>query len=552
MSSSTYPISVLDYGAGNVLSLLNALSILGYTNVTIITTPSEVTSATCIIFPGVGSFGLAMENLVKMGVLQALVTHIKSDKPYFGICLGMQVLFTSSSESPSIPGLGIIGGEVTKFQGKDGSKVPNIGWNTLTPTSSCTSSTPIPKEGTGGYYYFVHSYRALPPDGVDKEWIQTTAEYGGDVYVASVGKGNVAGCQFHPEKSGGDGLEVMRRWICSVSGGLVNSNVGEAGVGGGGGIAKRLVVALDVRSNDVGELVVTKGDQYDVREKGEGGKGGVRNLGKPSDMARKYYEDGADEIAFLNITSFRSKVIDDLPLVELMKETSKHVFVPMTVGGGIRDFTDEHGKLWKGWQVADRYFRAGADKVSIGSDSVTAVERLRDEGWDKDKVDSSIGDISVRYGVQAVVVSIDPKRVYVKGEERVEAERRGHVVKDTKDGRACWWQCTVKGGREARDICAVTVARGVAELGAGEIMLNCIDNDGQCDGYDLELMDAVGGAVDVPVIASSGAGREEHVSEVFLKTGVSAALAAGMFHRGEVEIESVKRDMRDKGLVTRM
>ena len=235
-----------------------------------------------------------------------------------------------------------------------------------------------------------------------------------------------------------------------------------------------------------------------------------------------------------------------------MKETSKHVFVPMTVGGGIRDFKDSSGKTWKGWQVADRYFRAGADKVSIGSDSVSAVERLRDNGWSKEGVSSSIGDISSRYGVQAVVVSIDPKRVYVEGEGRKEAEGRGHVVADTGDGRACWWRCTVKGGREERDICAVTVGRGWEILGAGEIMVNCIDCDGQCGGYDLDLMEAVCKEVNIPVIASSGAGREEHVSEVFEKTNVSAALAAGMFHRGEVEIGSVKRDMREKGLVTRL
>ena len=270
-------------------------------------------------------------------------------------------------------------------------------------------------------------------------------------------------------------------------------------------------------------------------------------------LAENYAREGADEIAFLNITSFRSKVIDDLPLVDLMVETSKRVFVPMTVGGGIRDFEDKDGKLWKGWQVADRYFRAGADKVSIGSDAVGAVERLRNNGWKKEGVESSIGDISIRYGVQAVVVSVDPKRVVVETEEgKVEAEGKGHHVVQTKGGKWCWWQCTVKGGREERDICAVTVSRGVEMLGAGEIMMNCIDCDGQGDGYDLLLMNAVTNNVGIPVIASSGAGNGGHIVEVFKETKVKAALAAGMFHRNEVEIGNVKREMIENGLVTRM
>lgn len=117
--------------------------------------------------------------------------------------------------------------------------------------------------------------------------------------------------------------------------------------------------------------------------------------------------------------------------------------------------------------------------------------------------------------------------------------------------RFCWYQCTVKGGREARDICAVSVAKAAQELGAGEIMLNCIDMDGQGKGYDLPLMRAVAGTVSIPVIASSGAGKGDHFVEVFQKTPVQAALAAGMFHRKEVEIESCKDAMRSAGVPAR-
>jgi glutamine amidotransferase/cyclase len=134
-------------------------------------------------------------------------------------------------------------------------------------------------------------------------------------------------------------------------------------------LVKRIVVALDVRSNDDGDLVVTKGDQYDVRENHkEGvteGRGGVRNLGKPVGLASRYYQEGADEIAFLNITSFRQGVIEDMPMLHVLEEASKSIFVPLTVGGGIRSYKDpESGQTWSALEVASRYFRAGADKAS--------------------------------------------------------------------------------------------------------------------------------------------------------------------------------------------
>jgi glutamine amidotransferase/cyclase len=192
--------------------------------------------------------------------------------------------------------------------------------------------------------------------------------------------------------------------------------------------------------------------------------------------------------------------------------------------------------------------------VSIGSDSVFAAEEFIASGGKKTG-ETSIETISHVYGAQAVVISIDPKRVYVKTKE--EADKK-HVVVELEESDAgpngeqfCWYQCTVKGGREARDICAVTVAKSTEALGAGEIMLNCIDMDGQGNGYDLPLMRAVSNAVTIPVIASSGAGTGAHFVEVFSKTGVQAALAAGMFHRKEVEIEAVKAEMRSSGIAAR-
>ena len=171
-------------------------------------------------------------------------------------------------------------------------------------------------------------------------------------------------------------------------------------------LAKRIISCLDVRSNDQGDLVVTKGDQYDVREEGI-----VRNLGKPVELARRYYQEGADEITFLNITGFRDFPLEDMPMIEVLKQTSENVFVPLTIGGGIRDYTDKDGREYTALEVAAEYFRSGADKVSIGSDAVLIVEEYLKTGRKTGR--SAIEEISRVYGNQAVVISIDPRRVYV-------------------------------------------------------------------------------------------------------------------------------------------
>lgn len=169
---------------------------------------------------------------------------------------------------------------------------------------------------------------------------------------------------------------------------------------------------------------------------------------------------------------------------------------------------------------------------------------------------TSIETISHHYGAQAVVISIDPKRCYLKSKE--DCSNPNHTVVELDEMQAgpggerfCWYQCTVKGGREARNICAVTVAKAAESLGAGEIMLNCIDMDGQCNGFDHALMNAVSSAVTIPVIASSGAGNEQHFTDVFKETNVQAALAAGMFHRKEVEIDAVKKYITKSGIPSR-
>jgi glutamine amidotransferase/cyclase len=284
--------------------------------------------------------------------------------------------------------------------------------------------------------------------------------------------------------------------------------------------------------------VVTKGDQYDVRENGN-----VRNLGKPVELARRYYQEGADEITFLNITGFRDFPLEDLPMLEVLRQTSQKVFVPLTIGGGIRDYRDKNGRKYSALEVAAEYFRSGADKISIGSDAVLIAEAYLANGCSFGR--SSIEDISRVYGNQAVVISIDPRRLYVSSPDAVAHRVIETAFPGPNGEQYCWYQCTIKGGREGRDLDAITLAQVCERLGAGELLLNCIDRDGTNLGFDIELINAVTSAVSIPVIASSGAGRVEHFREVFTATKAESALAAGIFHRREILIEDVKNYLKD-------
>lgn len=309
---------------------------------------------------------------------------------------------------------------------------------------------------------------------------------------------------------------------------------------------------LDVRTNDQGDLVVTKGDQYDVRETSEDGD--VRNLGKPVDLCTRYYQEGADEVTFLNICSFREMPIGDMPMLQVLEASSEKVFVPLTVGGGIREYIDDKQQKFSALDVASRYFRSGADKVSIGSDAVYAAEAYYARG-NRGDGQSAIESISAVYGKQAVVVSLDPKRVYVASFYDENAKNHT-VVKLNKPGpngeEYCWYQATVRGGRESRDIDIVQVAKAVEALGAGELLLNLMDMDGQKDGYDVNLVKLVKDAVSIPVIASSGAGTPEHFTQVFNETNCDAALAAGIFHRKEVSIQEVKDRLHADSISVRL
>ncbi|KAG6762393.1 hypothetical protein POTOM_032891 [Populus tomentosa] len=540
-------VTLLDYGAGNVRSVRNAIRHLGF-QIKDVQTPKDILNARRLIFPGVGAFAPAMDVLNNTGMGEALCSYIQNDRPFLGICLGLQLLFESSDENGPVGGLGMIPGVVGRFDASHGFRVPHIGWNAL----QITKDSEILDDIRNRHVYFVHSYRAMPSNE-NKEWISSTCNYG-DEFIASVRRGNVHAVQFHPEKSGGKqgelkfSFETLPLDLEFFSPDNLESLVYAV---------ESVIACLDVRTNDEGDLVVTKGDQYDVREHAEQSK--VRNLGKPVELAGQYYNDGADEVSFLNITGFRDFPLGDVPMLQVLRRASENVFVPLTVGGGIRDFTDSNGRYYSSLEVASEYFRSGADKISIGSDAVHAAEEYLKTKVKTGK--SSIEQISRVYGNQAVVVSIDPRRVYLNDPSDVEFKS----IKLTKPGKENFLVQTEKnmpginarqtefchnhlhpgfsadggllvinGGREGRPIGAYELAKAVEELGAGEILLNCIDCDGQGKGFDIDLVKMISDAVSIPVIASSGAGVSEHFSDVFSKTNASAALAAGIFHRKEM------------------
>jgi glutamine amidotransferase/cyclase len=541
-----------------------------------------------------------MTSLKTTGLLEPLRQYIRSGKPYFGICIGMQALFEESDESPDIAGLGIVPGKVSKFnahdpeaEGGSGLKsVPHMGWN----GASRAWTEPEGRESLivdGEDFYFVHSFRALFKDSTSTQspetnplapYVHTLSRYGSEEFVSTIRLGNVFGTQFHPEKSGPAGLEVLRRWL-EASAESLSGTVDPAEVPKRQkwitdddtqrrkrrGLTKRIVACLDVRSNDQGDLVVTKGDQYDVREKAddEAGKGDVRNLGKPVDLARRYYHESADEICFLNITSFRNSALQDQPMLKVVEAAAETVFVPLTVGGGIKDTTDPDGTVHSALEVAGAYFRAGADKVSIGSEAVIAVEEMLQREARGEKAmtgKTGIETIAYGYGSQAVVVSIDPKRVYFdtsdpEWQSKVPTQHLpcvivgDHATSSTREeerGKAWWYQCTIRGGREVRDIDVIQLAQGVEKLGAGEILLNSVDRDGSGKGFDLDLINLVKKSVSIPVVASSGAGKVEDFSELFRETGVEAGLAAGIFHRREVPLDDVKAHLKAEKVPVRI
>jgi cyclase len=253
-------------------------------------------------------------------------------------------------------------------------------------------------------------------------------------------------------------------------------------------LCKRIIPCLDVNCGRV-----VKGIHFQQ----------LRDAGDPVEVARRYEADGADELVFLDITA--SHEGRDI-MLEVVRRVSEQVFMPFTVGGGIRTLED-----------ATRLIQAGAEKVSVNSAAV--------------KDPKLITEISRKFGRNATAVNIDPRRI-------------------VRDGRE-FWEVHVNGGRVPTGLEAVAWARRVEELGAGEIVLTSMDADGTKNGYDLPMTEAVANAVGIPVVASGGAGRPEHLLEAF-RVGADAALAASIFHYNEFSIPTTKRYLAEHGVCVRI
>lgn len=557
-------VHVIDAESGNLQSLRNAIEHLGF-QVSFIKkgTDPALASAERLILPGVGNFGHVMDQLRKMGFVEPIKAYVASGKPFMGICVGVQALFSGSEESPDTKGLNFLDLQLKKFDDKT-KTVPEIGWNKLTVPELNKSGKTMYNLNPAARYYFVHSYAAIVDEAQISDleklqgWKLALAQYGEEKFLAAIAKDNIFATQFHPEKSGKAGLKVIRAFLeqkKEVSLDVLPSYLPPRDSGvelkdTKTGLTHRIIACLDVRTNDEGDLVVTKGDQYNVREKKASG-GDVRNLGKPVKLAEKYYKQGADEVTFLNITSFRNSPIKDQPMLEVLRQAAKTCFVPLTVGGGIRTVVDPDGTVISALEVATLYFRAGADKVSIGSDAVKAAEEYIARG-EKPTGKTPIETISEAYGNQAVVISVDPKRYYVADPAGCKYNMIKTKDKGPKGEEYCYYRVTSQGGRKVHELGAYELCQACEKLGAGEVLLNCIDRDGTNQGYDFELINQIKSAVSIPVIASSGAGKPQDFVDVFNETGADAALGAGMFHRGDYTVLDVKKYMIGHGLNVRM
>lgn len=557
-------VHVIDAESGNLQSLRNAIEHLGF-QVSFIKkgTDPALASAERLILPGVGNFGHVMDQLRKMGFVEPIKAYVASGKPFMGICVGVQALFSGSEESPDTKGLNFLDLQLKKFDDKT-KTVPEIGWNKLTVPELNKSGKTMYNLNSAARYYFVHSYAAIVDEAqisdLEKSqgWKLALAQYGEEKFLAAIAKDNIFATQFHPEKSGKAGLKVIRAFLeqeKEVSLDVLPSYLPPRDSGvelkdTKTGLTHRIIACLDVRTNDEGDLVVTKGDQYNVREKKASG-GDVRNLGKPVKLAEKYYKQGADEVTFLNITSFRNSPIKDQPMLEVLRQAAKTCFVPLTVGGGIRTVVDPDGTVISALEVATLYFRAGADKVSIGSDAVKAAEEYIARG-EKPTGKTPIETISEAYGNQAVVISVDPKRYYVADPAGCKYNMIKTKDKGPNGEEYCYYRVTSQGGRKVHELGAYELCQACEKLGAGEVLLNCIDRDGTNQGYDFELINQIKSAVSIPVIASSGAGKPQDFVDVFNETGADAALGAGMFHRGDYTVLDVKKYMIGHGLNVRM
>ncbi|MFQ5988463.1 MAG: imidazole glycerol phosphate synthase subunit HisF [Candidatus Methylomirabilales bacterium] len=274
-------------------------------------------------------------------------------------------------------------------------------------------------------------------------------------------------------------------------------------------LARRVIPCLDVKDGRV-----VKGTRFvDLRDAGD-----------PAEVAERYDRERADELVFLDITASaeRRKI-----LIEVVERTAARAFTPLTVGGGIRDVDDIRALLL-----------AGADKVSLNTAAVQRPSLLR--------------EAAERFGSQCIVLAIDAKRCPRSKVASRQSERHAAGVGQRTSDVGLSWEVYIHGGRTPTGLDAVAWAERGVSLGSGEILLTSMDRDGTREGYDLELTAAVAQCVEVPVIASGGAGTVEHLYEAFAIGKADAALAASIFHFGEISVPEAKAYLNERGIPVRL
>lgn len=269
-------------------------------------------------------------------------------------------------------------------------------------------------------------------------------------------------------------------------------------------LTKRIIPCLDVT-----EGRVVKGTKFI----------NLRDAGDAVELGAYYDEQGADELVFLDITASSDK---RKILVDLVERTGEQVFIPFTVGGGLRTVRD-----------IKEILRAGADKVSLNTAAVKNPEL--------------ISESAKKFGSQCIVTAIDAKRVYVND---INADKEKIILKI--NGKCCWWEVYIHGGRTPTGLDAIQWGQQATQLGSGEILLTSMDMDGVKKGYDLALTREFSERLDVPIIASGGAGNPQNIVDVFKIGKADAALAASIFHYDEFSIEFVKNKCKQEGISMRL
>jgi len=272
-------------------------------------------------------------------------------------------------------------------------------------------------------------------------------------------------------------------------------------------LTKRIIPCLDVTLDKKGGCVV-KGIEFI----------NLKQAGDPVELAKKYNEQGADELVFLDITASHER---RGTMIDVIERTADEVFIPLTVGGGISTTDAIKGIL-----------RAGADKVSVNTAAVKNPDFVKES--------------SEIFGSQCIVTAIDCKRNFnIK-------DNKDKTIIDLDDGTKAWYEVVIYGGRTPTGLDTLQWAQNVERLGSGEILLTSMDRDGTKDGYDLPITRTLSETLDIPIIASGGAGNIEHMCDAFTRGKADAALAASIFHFGEYTIGEAKEYLREKGVAVRV